>query len=36
MKKENNVENVFLFTKYYDSCMQYEKINQTERIKLGK
>lgn len=36
MKKENNVENVSLFTKYYDSCMQYEKINQTERIKLAK
>ncbi|XP_016907913.2 membrane metallo-endopeptidase-like 1 isoform X3 [Apis cerana] len=35
MKKEN-VENVSLFTKYYDSCMQYEKINQTERIKLAR
>ncbi|XP_031365537.1 neprilysin-3-like isoform X2 [Apis dorsata] len=35
MKKEN-VENVSLFTKYYDSCMQYEKINQKERIKLAR
>ncbi|CAL7935926.1 unnamed protein product [Xylocopa violacea] len=34
MQKENNASSSF--AKYYNSCIQYETISQTERIKLAK
>nr|XP_031850227.1 neprilysin-1-like [Nomia melanderi] len=33
MEKEMNAGNTSLFITYYNSCMQYEDVNQTERIR---
>ena len=36
MLEENEKNISSIFTTYYNSCMQYESVNRTERIKLAR